>query len=267
MKNRNELKISERELNEMTKDLDEAHHASLPQLREAVAEFSDNLRSGSGFNRRNFLVGASVVGGGVALAACGSSKSKSSGSTATTAAGGSGDTGGGGGGGAATDLKVAGLAASLENLAVQTYQAGLDAATAGKLGTVPPAVATFATTAQSQHKDHAAAWNSILTGASKPAVTGVDKTIQDKVVTPAFAQVKDIPGLAKLALTLENSAAATYLAGITLLSSKDAIKIAATIQPVEMQHAAILNFVLGQYPVPVSFATTDGAASPDDQIG
>lgn len=79
--------------------------------------------------------------------------------------------------------------------------------------------------------------------------------------------MKDIPGLAKLALTLENSAAATYLSGITLLSSKDAIKIAATIQPVEMQHAAFLNFVLGQYPVPVSFATTDGAPSPDDQIG
>ena len=31
------------------------------------------------------------------------------------------------------------------------------------------------------------------------------------------------------------------------------IKTAATIEPVELQHAAILNFLLGQYPVPDSF--------------
>ena len=29
-----------------------------------------------------------------------------------------------------------------------------------------------------------------------------------------------------------------------------------------MQHAAILNFVLGEYPVPDTFAKTDKAASP-----
>ena len=41
---------------------------------------------------------------------------------------------------------MAAVAASLENLAVFAYTSGLSAATAGKLGTVPPAVATFATT-------------------------------------------------------------------------------------------------------------------------
>jgi len=39
---------------------------------------------------------------------------------------------------------------------------------------------------------------------------------------------------------------------------------AATIQPVEMQHAAILNFVLGRYPVPFGFARTTGAATLSD---
>jgi hypothetical protein len=34
-----------------------------------------------------------------------------------------------------------------------------------------------------------------------------------------------------------------------------------------MQHAAILNFVLGQYPVPRSFATTEGARGLSDKIG
>jgi hypothetical protein len=33
-----------------------------------------------------------------------------------------------------------------------------------------------------------------------------------------------------------------------------------------MQHAAILNFVLGQYPVPDSFAKEEGARPLSDQI-
>jgi len=36
---------------------------------------------------------------------------------------------------------------------------------------------------------------------------------------------------------------------------------------VEMQHTAILNFVIGKYPVPESFATTEGARQPADVIG
>jgi hypothetical protein len=164
-------------------------------------------------------------------------------------------------------VAIAALAASLENLAVQTYGAGISAAQAGKLGTVPPAIVTFATTAMSQHKDHGAAWNSILVNAGKPMVSGVDTTVKTAVVTPGFAQVHTATDLAKFALVLEDSAAATYLGGIMGLSAASNIKIAATIQPVEMQHAAILNLVIGNYPVPNSFATTAGARSPKDSIG
>ena len=52
-----------------------------------------------------------------------------------------------------------------------------------------------------------------------------------------------------------------------MLGDTGAIQVAASIQPVEMQHAAILNFVLGNYPVPDAFAKTDGARTPDDKIG
>jgi hypothetical protein len=63
-------------------------------------------------------------------------------------------------------------------------------------------------------------------------------------------------------------AGATYLNGIqNALRDTGAIKNAASIQPVEMQPAAILDFVLGTYPIPDSFATTDGARGPSDQIG
>lgn len=266
------IQISEAELTHMTAELEECHQETLPTMRAALdewAEVRDGLRSGvdgitsAATTRRRFLLGAGIALGGVALAACGSSsssKSKSKNTTASTSAG-------GGSQKLTGDLAVVALATALENTAVATYQAGIDAANAGKLGTVPPAVVTFAQTAQMQHKAHADAWNAILAQAGKAKVTGVDLTVKNAVVDPAFAQVKDVPGLAKLALQLENVAAATYLSGIGAISDPGGIKTAASIQPVEMQHAAILNFVLGQYPVPDTFAKTDGARTTSDQIG
>jgi Ferritin-like domain len=98
-------------------------------------------------------------------------------------------------------------------------------------------------------------------------VTGVDQTVKTTVTDPALAKVTDVAGLAKLALALEDAAAATYLGALTLVSSKGGLQTTASIQPVEMQHAAILNLLLGQYPVPDSFAKTAGARGPTDQIG
>jgi Ferritin-like domain len=270
---RDPIQISESELSGMTDELDEMHHESMPKMYEAVAEWADIRRerkvssigdlTSFAASRRGFLAGAGIALGGLVIAACGGSSSKDSSSTTKAAASGSGS---GSGSKLSGDLAVAALATSLENLAVATYQAGIDAATAGKLGSVPPAVVTFAQTAQQQHRDHAAAWNAILAGAGKPKVMGVDSTVKTSVIDPAFAKVTDVGGLAKLALQLEDVAAATYLESIGVLESPGGIKTSASIQPVEMQHAAILNFVLGQYPVPMSFASTDGARPLSDQI-
>jgi hypothetical protein len=263
--------ISEAELTQMTRDLDDAHHESLPSMRESLGEWSessDDIRSGitqlvsTPSSRRAFLLGSgavlggfalagSGVGGGLAAAATGRSAGVPAAKSAQTLSG---------------DLAVVALAASLENLAVGTYQAAIDAVTQGKLTGVPDAVVTFAQTAQSQHKDHAAAWNAVLTGAGKQAISGVDLTVK-KSVDKAFAKVADVPGLAMLALDLENVAAATYVAAIGVVKSPAGIKTAATIQPVEMQHAAILNFLLGQYPVPDAFAKSTGARPASDKIG
>ena len=105
-----------------------------------------------------------------------------------------------------------------------------------------------------------------MQAAGRPKVTGVDATVKAAVVDPAFAKVTDVAGLARLALHLEDVAAATYLESFHLFADSGAISTAATIQPVEMQHAAILNFVLGQYPVPRSFGTSTGARGLDDKI-
>jgi hypothetical protein len=274
---RNEIEpihIANAELGAMTADMDEMHHESLPALRDAVDEWKQlhhDVRAGAGkvvntlASRRRFLIGSGVALGGLALAACGSSSKSSSSSPSTTST-----TAGSGGtktGALTGDLAIVALAAGLENLAVATYQGGIAAATKGKLGAVPPAVVTFAQTALKHHQAHADAWNAILASAGKSKVRGVDKTVKSGVVDPAFAKVKNVGDLANLALELENVAAATYLNGIGVIESKAGIATAATIQPVELQHAAILNFVLGKYPVPDNFAKTTGARAPSDSIG
>lgn len=259
-----ELEVSEAELVRRTRELDELHHdQSLPALRSSVQEWIETNHERRGelpetglVSRRGLLLGTGAAAlGGVLLAACSSNGSSST--TTTTA---------GGGATAASltgDLKVAGLAASLENLGVYAYGAGIKAAQAGKLGSVPPAVVTFATTAMAQHQQHAAAWNSVLTGAGKKAVTETDPALTP-TVNQMFGQVTDVAGLAKLALEIENIAAQTYQSGIGALSSKKAIQTAASIQPVEMQHAAILNLVLGSYPIPNAFNPTSNARSTSD---
>jgi hypothetical protein len=263
----------ERELRSLTSDLEDVHHETLPSMRASLEAWRDSdPMVGDGLSalvatptsRRLFLIGGGALLGGLALVGTGGAGGITS-AAARTRAGVPAQMNGGGQK-LTGDLAVVGLAAALENLAVGTYQAGIDAATAGKLGAVPPAVVEFATVAQQHHRDHAAAWNGVLTGAGKMPVTGVDLTVK-KSVDKAFAKVTDVGGLATLALDLENVASATYLAAIDGVKSKPGIQTAATIQPVELQHAAILLFVLGEYPVPDAFATQTGARPATDKIG
>ena len=249
------MAISEHELTVMTNDLDQIHNdVSMPAMKAAVEEWTDKIRT----SRRGFLIGAGAVAGGAILAAC-SSGSSSSGSTTTT-------TGASKTGQLTGDLAIAALAASLENLAVAAYGDVLTAAGQNKLGTVPPAVATFVTTAKGQHAQHASAWNSAITAAGHSAITVPDPALVPTVNT-AFAKVTDVVGAAQLALMLEGIAAATYQNGISVVTADSSVKVAASIQPVEMQHIAILNFALGQYPVPNAFSPLTGARGPSDYSG
>jgi hypothetical protein len=267
------FEASESELVASINDLDELHHdLSLPALRSSVEEWieinhRDNPISESSngmVSRRGLLIGSGAAAlGGVLLAACSNNKS-STGTTSPTTS--SPTTIASGSPASLTgDLKVAALAASLENLGIYAYNAGIKAATAGKLGSVPPAIVTFATTAKAQHTEHAAAWNSALLAAGKAKVTETDPALTP-TVNQMFGQVTDVAGLAKLALEIENIAAQTYQSAVGALSSAGAIKVAASIHPVEMQHAAILNLVLGNYPVPSAFNPT-ASARPTSDLG
>lgn len=210
--------------------------------------------STASFNRRRFLIGSGLAAGlAVVTAACGSDDDEAATTDTTGAAEDE--------GGADGDLAVAELAAGLEVLAVGTYKAALDAATANKLGAVPPAVAEFVKTAMSHHEAHLAAWNKVITGAGRSAVSTPNAQLKP-VVDAEFGKAKTVADAAKLARTLEETAAATYLSAIPSLKSKDAVKLAASIQAIDAKHVAILNYVLGEYPVPDVFAKTDKAAKP-----
>ncbi|MDA8291632.1 MAG: ferritin-like domain-containing protein [Actinomycetota bacterium] len=251
---RTETSPSEHEIASLTEDMADAHHDTYPAMREAVDGWADTEGAAArrALSRRGFIaVTGAMVAGGVALAAAPASAAPRLplGHLARRGAP----------AGVPLDVVVAGLAASLENLAVHTYGAALAAAKAGKLGAVPPAVAAFATTAMGQHADHAAAWNSVLRHVGYAPITVANPAFA-RSVDADFAKVTDVVGVAKLALTLESVAAATYLEAVTALSSESAVAIAASIQPVELQHVAILRFVLGEYPVPDAFAPLSGAA-------
>lgn len=267
-KKQNEFGGTESELLAMTRDLDELHQdVGMPAMWSGVSNMIDEIRgsgaSSGGTSRRTFLLGmgAAVVGGaallsvGAAPALAGAStRGKMSKSVASARAFPP--------AGLKGDLAVAAVAASLENLAVFAYNAGLGAAHAGKLGSVPPAVATFAVTARAQHREHATAWNAVLRANGKGRITEVNPALAP-VVKADFAKVTDVPALANLALLLETIAAETYQAETSMLKSPAAIALSSSIQPVEMQHIAILYYVLGQYPgvqtasgVPIAFSST-----------
>lgn len=257
----NEMQCTEAELRAMTAEMNEMHQATFPQMRARLAEFGSSLRrhrvsEAARADRRRFLVtGSGLVVGGFVLAACGNDTD----STDNNAGSGTSDTGSdtspkpnpGGGGGA--DNESLQLNASLENLAVFAYSSALEAAPKGMFGkTVPKAVAEFAMHAKMQHSEHAEAFNAALTNAGGQAYSEPTPGLAP-AVKQMFAKVDSIPKLAMLALTLENTAAATYVAQMGELTSPEAISAVATIAPVERQHAAILTYLLGDYPVPATF--------------
>lgn len=264
-----QMQISEAELRAMTAQMNEMHEATFPQMKEALDDLGSSLRTNSS-SRRGFLAGGSALLGGLALAACGGGGEEPSAAPSGSAKSSAKPS-------AKADADMAGLKlnASLENLAVFAYKSALEAAPKGMFGKVPPAVAEFAMNAMKQHAEHAEAFNAALTKAGGEAFTMPNPKLAGPI-TEMFGALKDVPGLAKLALTLENTAAATYTKQMGEFTSPEALSAVATIAPVERQHAAILNFVLGNYPVPDTFVLltenkTEASASlgarPNSDVG
>ncbi|MGQ0616902.1 MAG: ferritin-like domain-containing protein [Acidimicrobiia bacterium] len=220
---------------------------------------ADNDVMRSSATRRRFMLGGGVLAATALFTACSDddddTTSSGSGSTTTN---GSGSTASGG---PEADLDTAAFAASLEQLAVNTYTAAAAAATGGDLGTVPPAVVEFVTVALGHHQEALDTWNGVLTGAGRAEVTAPPSDLE-ATVNQQFSSVTDAAGAAQLALMLEQIASNTYLAAIPTLSGPDAITLAGQLQYVDQMHVAVLLFALGQYPVPEVFQSTSKAATP-----
>lgn len=247
------MQISENELRALTEDLKQMHDDTFPALEKTLGGFRNGVSSvaGKSTNRRFFMLGGATIIGGSALAACSSKKSDNN-AGANPSSSDSPYTG---------DLKVVALAAALENLAVAAYGMALTEAGKGTYGKVPAAVGEFITVAKKQHADHAKGWNAVLTGAGKPAVTTPALSITDGAVKSLMA-AKTIPAVAEIALGLENSAAQTYVFATANVTDPGGIAVAGTIAPVEAQHAMVLSFILGKYPVPDTFIGTSMAVQP-----
>ena len=183
--------------------------------------------------RRSFfkLGGATIMGAAV-LAACGDTDDDSgSGGSTTSSTMGSGE-----GEGDEMDLALARTAASLEKLAVDTYQTGIDS---GLVTTM--AIADAATLFQSHHQDHLDALNAAISDAGGEEVTEPNAAVFEALVEPAVAAAKAEADIVQIAFDLENAAAQTYVFAGGALSVPVLRSTIMTIGGIEARHAAILQ--------------------------
>jgi len=139
------------------------------------------------------------------------------------------------------DVQMLQTAASIENLAVATYDTALTLDFIGG-ATAIPVVKAFVMKTRDQHQEHSDAFN-----AASTRLGGTKQDQPDPVLLAVVNTAK--PGLTgpgevvALALELENTAASTYVANVGAYSNKSARAVAASIMGVEAQHAAILYAV------------------------
>jgi rubrerythrin len=257
--------FSQDQLRRATREIAAEHTRSLRLFRHALTRiFEDDrvpaeVRSDvalGGLARRRFLrIGATTVAAGAVLAACGNDDKGGSGggtaaeTTTTTAKKAS-----------AADITVLRTASSLELVAANVY----DGATKSGLLTTP-AVADAAKAFMSQHKDHAAVFDSLTKKLGGEPYTEPNPAVAAQVA-PKLTALHSENDVVALALELERSAAATYLASVGTFSDPSLNEAIMSVGGVESRHAAVLATVLGQPAVPAAFAVTTGAVPPGTGI-
>ncbi|HEV2768268.1 MAG TPA: ferritin-like domain-containing protein [Acidimicrobiales bacterium] len=154
------------------------------------------------------------------------------------------------------DIQILQTAASLENLAVATYEAALGLPFFDQNATV----VAFAQTTRDQHAEHAVAFNSQAEalGGQPQNEPNADAA---KVVEDAMP-LEDYSAVVMLAMTLEQVATQTYVQNTSMLDDTTAKEIMASIMGVEAQHLATLRAVgallEGGAPQLITVEATDG---------
>ena len=140
-----------------------------------------------------------------------------------------------------TDVQMLQTAASLENLAVATYDTALTLPFIGGSDALP-VVKAFVTTTKGQHADHAKAFNAAATALGGRAQNAPDPALL-AVVNKAKPTLTGPAPVVALAIQLEDGAAQTYVAYTGALEDTNARQVTASIMGVEAQHVAVLRAV------------------------
>ena len=119
---------------------------------------------------------------------------------------------------------------------------------------------TFATTVMAHHQAALASWNALVTSGGATAVTQPPESLKASF-DRLLSRVTNATSLARLALQLEQTASDTYLSLIPVLQAKSTITLAGQLQVIDQEHAAILHYLVGGYPIPDVFQNTNLAFS------
>ncbi len=214
------MSIDQRQLNDLTDEVDQLHHESLHTFREDTEEIhfgepAKHLRD----SRRSLFLKAGAGGALLTLGAVAGPMARLLPAAAAKAPD------------AETALVM--FAASMEFAIVATYQSVLDS---GKLSA---SATKTATTFQGHHRDHGRAFNSITLETTEKPNAKIVAAFGPKVKAAA-----DDKALLEIAYTIEEDLAATYLSALGDLQDKSDAGVVASILPVESQHAVVLAQML-----------------------
>lgn len=145
----------------------------------------------------------------------------------------------------AGDQRGVALCAAVSALAASLYSGAVVAAGEGRLGQVPGVVTAFLAGAGAQHTEHAAAWNTLLTAAGLPAVTGALLAVETDR-RAALGRAAAPTDLLALAVDVEAMTGGTVLARAGEFTDAGAAALAATLAPVAAMHGATAAFLLGR---------------------
>jgi len=223
------VQISAKELRHMASDVDDMHHEAMRSITEETSELHLSVAQRS---RRSFVRNAGLAGVGGTLLSVGGGLvpfTRLAGAAAAQDA--------------LTDTQIAGYAQSVELAAVAAYSAA-----APKLSGDVLAVATMFA---GHHQDHADAFGSVAGDDARPEANPalVDAVTPTLEMVGAAEPSEELTGqILEFARVLENQAAYTYAAGLTLLQDPAFSAATSTILPIEAQHATVLALALGKGP-------------------
>lgn len=153
----------------------------------------------------------------------------------------------------------AGIEAFVQSIELALVQAYAEVSSTGRV-TTPTAVEATATFAQ-HHREHARAFGD----AAGSRATDVPNRRLVKMFRATLRKASSEAAALDVVLRLENEAASTYLFALGSLEATPALQLAASVLPVEAQHAVALATLLQKDPRDTfpGFETQDQALKPD----